>query len=841
MNAYSKRQLGVLLVSLILFNLMPIYHVSASLDITEDTTWSGLVELTQDIRVTNGATLTIMPGTTVRVVSADAGSSGDDPDLVEILIVNGYLEVDSATFDAAAGYEWYGIHIHNNGHAEILNSEITDCVAWGVRIDTLNEVVLSGCEIHDINGKNGSAPTLRGGGAVGIYIIKGDHIINGNNIHHIQGGMGQSSVNPGGDGGEAHGILIDSGAPLIESNIIDNIEGGQGGSGSAGAAGTNGGDGGSPGDPGSGGSPGGAGGDAGDAGNAYGIYAIYADGIQIVGNEISNITGGNSVSAGSGGTGGTGGNGAVGAIGSFPGGAGGNGGTGGDGGDGGSGGNACGLYLMAESVVLTDNYIDTIHGGYGTQGGQGGNGGTGGTGGEGGDGILDGVGGPGGAGGDGGNAGAGGVTGQAGMGTGVYQYACSFTSYSRNRIQAIYGGSVWVSGVAGSGGDGGTGGRGGDGGASGGTGGAGGNGGAGADGVYGGDSGRTYGISINNFTSNAMIDNAIISGVQAMAGKNGSDAGSGGNGGNGGNGGSNSVSEKAAKGIGGDGGNGGNGGDGGNGEGAYLFYAYISSATLINNTLFNPNPGDGGAGGASGAGGAGGEGSTVGSGGSGGISGSSGHNATAIGVGSWSSSTLEIYNTIIKGCHTLSGIPASIGIAIDLSSLITSDYNDVHGFSISYWWGGCTPGAHDFIDDPLFVDPAYGDLHLQTSSPCIDKGNNTAAGVPDEDFDRKPRPLDGDEDGSSVVDIGAYELGGFTLTVTAEHGSVTKAPDKVIYNYNDVVTLAACGDSGYSFSHWTGDASGTDNPLTISIQDNTNITAIFVIEALKTFLPLILQ
>ena len=70
----------------------------------------------------------------------------------------------------------------------------------------------------------------------------------------------------------------------------------------------------------------------------------------------------------------------------------------------------------------------------------------------------------------------------------------------------------------------------------------------------------------------------------------------------------------------------------------------------------------------------------------------------------------------------------------------------------------------------------------------------------------------------------------YTLTVNiapSGSGLITKVPDKTTYIYGDVVTLTATANAGYTFSNWSGDATGSTNPVTVTINGNKNVTANF--------------
>ncbi|UCC65347.1 MAG: hypothetical protein JSV36_10015, partial [Anaerolineae bacterium] len=82
----------------------------------------------------------------------------------------------------------------------------------------------------------------------------------------------------------------------------------------------------------------------------------------------------------------------------------------------------------------------------------------------------------------------------------------------------------------------------------------------------------------------------------------------------------------------------------------------------------------------------------------------------------------------------------------------------------------------------------------------------------------------------------------YTLTVhTVGNGSVAKGPDQTTYHYGDMVTLTAIPDSGWTLAGWSGDLSGSQNPATITITDDTTITATFTEQRWFIFLPIVLN
>ncbi|CAM1345224.1 conserved hypothetical protein [Tenacibaculum amylolyticum] len=68
-----------------------------------------------------------------------------------------------------------------------------------------------------------------------------------------------------------------------------------------------------------------------------------------------------------------------------------------------------------------------------------------------------------------------------------------------------------------------------------------------------------------------------------------------------------------------------------------------------------------------------------------------------------------------------------------------------------------------------------------------------------------------------------------TLTINATNGTVTTNPNPINGTYDDGtdVTLTATPAAGYQFDGWSGDATGTTNPLTITMDVDKTVTAMF--------------
>jgi len=75
----------------------------------------------------------------------------------------------------------------------------------------------------------------------------------------------------------------------------------------------------------------------------------------------------------------------------------------------------------------------------------------------------------------------------------------------------------------------------------------------------------------------------------------------------------------------------------------------------------------------------------------------------------------------------------------------------------------------------------------------------------------------------------ALNIIGLSLDVVANNGSVLKNPNLLTYSNGATVVLTATPNSGYIFTSWSGDATGSVSPLTVTMNSNKNITANFAL------------
>ncbi|MBU1600227.1 right-handed parallel beta-helix repeat-containing protein, partial [bacterium] len=164
------------------------------------------------------------------------------------------------------------------------------------------------------------------------------------------------------------------------------------------------------------------------------------------------------------------------------------------------------------------------------------------------------------------------------------------------------------------------------------------------------------------------------------------------------------------------------------------------------------------------------------------ISGNSYH-----GIGCYDSSSPSITNNIITENGTTNA--SSYGI-YKSSGTPTINYNCVwnNGLGGNRNYGNCSGGLGSITANPQFVSTSTGDFHLQSSSPCINAGSNTAPAIPSTDKDGNPRIV-------RIVDMGAYEYQGTSSNGTtylttndnennAGNGISDGDMDKWLFNYD---------------------------------------------------------
>lgn len=119
-------------------------------------------------------------------------------------------------------------------------------------------------------------------------------------------------------------------------------------------------------------------------------------------------------------------------------------------------------------------------------------------------------------------------------------------------------------------------------------------------------------------------------------------------------------------------------------------------------------------------------------------------------------------------------------------------------------------GMGNFTNAPFFVDSAGGNFRLQTSSTCINAGNNASAPA-GPDLDGRPRIIGG------TVDVGAYEFQGTGIGEFIAWLQNSGLPTDGSADYTD-----ADGDGMDNYGEWRSDTSPTNALSVLRMVNATN-------------------
>lgn len=175
-------------------------------------------------------------------------------------------------------------------------------------------------------------------------------------------------------------------------------------------------------------------------------------------------------------------------------------------------------------------------------------------------------------------------------------------------------------------------------------------------------------------------------------------------------------------------------------------------------------------------------------------------------------SDVENYFGLMQTKFVDNGIPVIMGEfgAIRRSNLTGEDLT-LHLASREYYHKYIVESAKSHGMIPVYWDNGVSEFALfnRSTGAVVDQGN-----------------LDALMEGADITPVTSY-----TLSSTSNgSGSISFDPTGGTYEAGTTVTVTATADSGWTFSSWSGDLSGSDNPTTITVNSNKSITANFVEE-----------
>jgi uncharacterized repeat protein (TIGR02543 family) len=188
--------------------------------------------------------------------------------------------------------------------------------------------------------------------------------------------------------------------------------------------------------------------------------------------------------------------------------------------------------------------------------------------------------------------------------------------------------------------------------------------------------------------------------------------------------------------------------------------------------------------------------------------------------------TVELTAVPAAGNHFVGWSGDAGGAANPLALLMDSNKSITATFAINAYTLSVTSAGNGAVtkapDQPTYN---HGTAVTLTAVPAA--GNHFVGWSGDAGGATNPLALLMDSNKSITA---TFAINAYTLSVTsAGNGSVTKNPDQPSYNHGTTVTLTAVPAAGNHFVGWSGDANGTANPLTVAMDSNKSITAMFAV------------
>ncbi|NIV11533.1 MAG: hypothetical protein GWN62_09695, partial [Aliifodinibius sp.] len=151
-------------------------------EIARNTHWSGNILLEGDVIVKKGVTLTIAPGSRIRIsANRDKTNSGKDPERIEIIVIgnlfaNGKSNDGQITFTSSAEApkikDWYGIVFKNRVESSMLNNCIIEYGYKGITCYGSSPELVN-CEIR-FNFYGGISAEVRSHPLIKSCILRGN-------------------------------------------------------------------------------------------------------------------------------------------------------------------------------------------------------------------------------------------------------------------------------------------------------------------------------------------------------------------------------------------------------------------------------------------------------------------------------------------------------------------------------------------------------------------------------------------------------------------------------------------------------------------------------------------